>query len=124
MLSQVFKKSSLKSFFNFNRFFSTDVKAKVDEQDNSENLTSDDKIYKAADKIIEERIRPLIKADGGDVSLENVKNGVLIVTLTGACEGCSSKNTTLHNGILGIIQDEVPGVKGIREQMDFDIFED
>lgn len=117
MLAQI-KKCNVKSFFNFQRFFSTEISAQ-----NSTEAT-DEKIYKAADKIIEERIRPLIQADGGDVSLENVKNGVLIVSLTGACEGCSSKNTTLHNGILGIIQDEVPGVKGIREQMDFDIFED
>lgn len=117
-------KGKLSSFLNFNRLFSTAVtNSQVGTQNNSENETKDDVIYKAADKIIEERIRPLIQADGGDVSLENVKNGILIVSLTGNCQGCASKNTTLHNGILGIIQDEVPGVKGIREQMDIDIFD-
>ncbi|KAK8883225.1 hypothetical protein M9Y10_045876 [Tritrichomonas musculus] len=124
MLTQALK-SNVSTFLDFKRFFTIKInKIPNNSKNEAEKLASDDKIYKAADKIIEERIRPLIKADGGDVSLEDVKNGVLIVTLTGACEGCPSKNVTLYNGILGMVQDEVPGVIGIREKMDFDIFED
>ena len=88
--------------------------------DEPEKLTQDDIIYRQADKIIEERIRPIIQQDGGDVTLEDVQNGMLVVKLEGACQGCHSKHSTLYNGILGIIQDEVPGVTGIRERLDFE----
>ena len=111
MLSQI-TKGRLASFVSFKRFFTAAPEP--------ENLSPDDIIYRAADKIIEERIRPVIKSDGGDVSLDDVKDGVLIVSFQGACQGCHSKHSTMFHGILGLIQDEVPGVKGIRERLDFE----
>ena len=120
MLTHI-NKNSISSYFNFQRFFAQAAPKKEEEPPKP---TADDIIFQKADKIIEERIRPIIRDDGGDVSLEDVKNGILIVELSGACQGCRSKNNTLYNGILGIVRDEVPGVRGIREKMDFDDFHD
>jgi len=58
-------------------------------------------------------IRPALQADGGDVELLDVKEGVVSVRLTGACGGCPMSTMTLKNGIERIIKQEVPGVKSV-----------
>jgi Fe-S cluster biogenesis protein NfuA len=58
-------------------------------------------------------IRPALQADGGDVELLDVKEGVVSVKLTGACGGCPMSTMTLKNGIERILKQEVPGVKSV-----------
>jgi Fe-S cluster biogenesis protein NfuA len=60
------------------------------------------------------KVRPMLKADGGDVELVNVsEDGVVQVRLQGACRGCPMSQMTLKNGIERIIKQEVPGVKKV-----------
>jgi len=59
------------------------------------------------------RIRPALQADGGDVELVEVKDGVVSVRLTGACGGCPMATMTLKTGIERIIREEVPEVKEV-----------
>lgn len=59
------------------------------------------------------RIRPALQADGGDVQLIDVKEGVVKVRLTGACGGCPMATMTLRNGIERILRAEVPEVKEV-----------
>jgi len=59
------------------------------------------------------RIRPALQADGGNVELVEVKDGVVSVRLTGACGGCPMATMTLKNGIERIIREEVPEVKEV-----------
>ena len=59
------------------------------------------------------RIRPALRADGGDVELVDVKNGVVSVRLTGGCGGCPMAMFTLKNGIERIVREEVPEVKEV-----------
>jgi Fe-S cluster biogenesis protein NfuA len=68
-----------------------------------------EKVQAAIDKI-----RPMLKADGGDVELIDVSaDGVVQVRLQGACSGCPMSQMTLKNGIERIIKQEVPGVKSV-----------
>ena len=67
-----------------------------------------EKVVAALDKI-----RPALKADGGDVELVDVKDGVVTVRLTGACAGCPMSVMTLKNGIERIVKQEVPEVKEV-----------
>ena len=60
-----------------------------------------------------EKIRPMLKADGGDVELVDVKDGIVQVRLQGACSGCPMSQMTLKNGIVRIIKEEVPEVKSV-----------
>lgn len=60
-----------------------------------------------------ERIRPALQADGGDVELIEVDEGVVKLRLTGACGGCPMSTITLRNGIERILREEVPEVKGV-----------
>lgn len=77
-------------------------------------------VYQKVEKILDERVRPAIQQDGGDIFLHEIIDGVMIVTLSGACEGCGSKRSTLNYGVLGLVQDEVPEIIGIREKLDFE----
>jgi Fe-S cluster biogenesis protein NfuA len=59
------------------------------------------------------RIRPALQADGGDVELMEVKEGVVRVRLTGACGGCPMSTMTLRHGIERVIKEQVPEVKEV-----------
>lgn len=67
-----------------------------------------DKVIKALSEI-----RPLLKADGGDVELIDVKDGVVKVRLQGACGACPMASLTLKNGIEKILKKQVPDVKEV-----------
>ena len=60
-----------------------------------------------------DRVRPALQADGGNLELVEVKDGVVSVRLTGACGGCPMATMTLKNGIERIIREEVPEVKEV-----------
>ena len=57
-----------------------------------------------------EEIRPALQADGGDVELVDVKDGIVSVRLTGACGGCPMSTTTLKMGIERILKQKLPEV--------------
>jgi len=59
------------------------------------------------------KIRPALQADGGDVELVGVDNGVVKVKLTGACAGCPVATMTLKQGIERLLKEQVPGVKEV-----------
>lgn len=58
-------------------------------------------------------IRPYLMADGGDVELVEVKDGVVKVRMKGACGGCSMSQMTLSQGIEKAIMKSVPGIKRV-----------
>lgn len=60
-----------------------------------------------------DKIRPLLQADGGDVELIDVNDGVVKVKLTGACMGCPMSTITLQQGIARILKEQIPEVKEV-----------
>ena len=67
-----------------------------------------EKVEKALDKI-----RPALMADGGNVELVEVKDGVVKVKLTGACGGCPMSQMTLKMGIERTLKNEIPEIKEV-----------
>jgi len=59
------------------------------------------------------QIRPSLRADGGDVELVDVQDGIVSVKLTGACAGCPMSTITLKNGIERLLKEEIPGIKEV-----------
>jgi len=59
------------------------------------------------------QIRPALLADGGDVQLVDVSNGVVKVKLSGACRGCPMATITLRQGIERVLKEQVPEVKEV-----------
>ncbi|MGD8251812.1 MAG: NifU family protein [Desulfobacterales bacterium] len=60
-----------------------------------------------------DKIRPALQADGGDVELVGIEDGVVKVRLKGACSGCPMSQMTLKNGIEKLLKREVPGVASV-----------
>jgi len=58
-------------------------------------------------------IRPSLHADGGDVELVDVENGIVKVRLTGACAGCPMSQMTLKQGIESYIKKAIPEVLSV-----------
>ncbi len=59
------------------------------------------------------RIRPSLQADGGDIKLVDVKDGVVKVSLLGACGCCPMSQMTLKMGVEAAIKERVPGIKRV-----------
>lgn len=59
------------------------------------------------------KIRPSLMADGGNVELIDVADGVVKVKLTGACGGCPMSQMTLKMGIERLLKKEIPEVKEV-----------
>jgi Fe-S cluster biogenesis protein NfuA len=59
------------------------------------------------------KIRPSLRADGGNVELISVNDGVVKVKLTGACAGCPMSTITLKMGIERILKQAIPEVKEV-----------
>ena len=60
-----------------------------------------------------DQIRPNLRADGGDVELVEVKDGIVSLRLKGACAGCPMSTMTLKNGIERILKAEISEVKEV-----------
>jgi len=63
--------------------------------------------------IIESRIKPALAAEGGSIELVEAKDGVVKVTLSGACAGCPMKQYTLKNFVESTIKEHIPEVKEV-----------
>ena len=59
------------------------------------------------------KVRPALVADGGNVELVDVKDGVVSVKLTGHCAGCPMSTMTLKNGIERVLKEELSDVKEV-----------
>jgi len=66
------------------------------------------------EKVIE-TIRPALQADGGDVELVDVVDGVVKVRLSGACGCCPMASMTLKNGIEARLKQEIPEIKSVEQ---------
>ena len=60
-----------------------------------------------------EEIKPKIQADGGDIELVEIENGIVKVRLKGACVGCPMSALTLKQGVERLIKQKIPEVKSV-----------
>jgi Fe-S cluster biogenesis protein NfuA len=58
-----------------------------------------------------EKIRPYLQADGGDIQLVDVVDGVVKVKLRGACAGCPGATMTLKMGVERTLKEQIPEIK-------------
>lgn len=59
------------------------------------------------------KIRPFLQADGGNVELIDVIDGVVKVRLVGACGGCPMTAMTLKSGVEKALKEQVPDIKEV-----------
>ena len=64
--------------------------------------------------LLETRVRPAVAGDGGDITFKGYKEGVVFLTMKGACSGCPSSTATLQHGIQNLLRHFVPEVTEVR----------
>lgn len=65
-------------------------------------------------ELIETRVRPAVANDGGDIVYRGFREGVVFLSMQGACSGCPSSTATLKNGIESLLKHYVPEVTEVR----------
>ena len=68
-------------------------------------------------KLIEatlDKVRPFLQRDGGDIEFIGFRNGIVYVSMVGACQGCSFAGADISAGVEIILMEEVPGVIGVQ----------
>ena len=82
-------------------------------KDSTEQSESFDEIEKRIVQLLEEKIRPAITRDGGDIKFKEFKDGVVKVQLQGSCSGCPSSTMTLKQGVQNLLCHYLPEVKKV-----------
>ena len=95
-----------------NDFYSDGKEYVIDEniEEPEENL---DEIEQRIVKILDQKIRPAVARDGGDIKFKEFKDGVVKVQLQGSCSGCPSSTLTLKQGVQNLLCHYLPEVKEV-----------
>ena len=98
--------SLINDFYADGREFVIDENIK---EENSDLNEIEEKIV----KILEQKIRPAVARDGGDIKFKEFKDGVVKVQLQGSCSGCPSSTMTLKQGVQNLLCHYLPEVKEV-----------
>ena len=95
-----------------NDFYSEGKEFVIDESLEEQNSNLDELEQKIV-KILDEKIRPAVARDGGDIKFKEFKDGVVKVELQGSCSGCPSSTMTLKQGVQNLLCHYLPEVKEV-----------
>ena len=95
-----------------NDFYSEGKEFVIDESLEEQNPNLDELEQKIV-KILDEKIRPAVARDGGDIKFKEFKDGVVKVQLQGSCSGCPSSTMTLKQGVQNLLCHYLPEVKEV-----------
>ena len=95
-----------------NDFYSEGKEFVIDENLNEQNSDLDELEQKIV-KILDQKIRPAVARDGGDIKFKEFKDGVVKVQLQGSCSGCPSSTMTLKQGVQNLLCHYLPEVKEV-----------
>ena len=95
-----------------NDFYSEGKEFVIDESLEEQNSNLDELEQKIV-KILDEKIRPAVARDGGDIKFKEFKDGVVKVQLQGSCSGCPSSTMTLKQGVQNLLCHYLPEVKEV-----------
>ena len=95
-----------------NDFYSEGKEFVIDENLKEQNLNLDE-IEQKIVKILDQKIRPAVARDGGDIQFKEFKDGVVKVQLQGSCSGCPSSTMTLKQGVQNLLCHYLPEVKEV-----------
>ena len=82
------------------------------ESKNTSNINLSD-IEKKIVNILENKVRPAVARDGGDIKFKHFKDGVVTVSLQGSCSGCPSSTMTLKQGVQNLLCHYIPEIKEV-----------
>ncbi len=93
--------------------FYADGKEVVIDENIKEEVSDLNEIEEKIVKILEQKIRPAVARDGGDIKFKEFKDGIVKVQLQGSCSGCPSSTMTLKQGVQNLLCHYLPEVKEV-----------
>lgn len=90
----------------------------IDEQDSSKQnqIKEDDTdIVKQIKELLDERVRPAVAMDGGDIIFHKYEDGIVYLEMHGSCSGCPSSGATLTNGVESMLKHFIPEIKSVTQ---------
>jgi len=98
------------SFINDHYLSGKEYVVDKDINESNENLSE---IEKKIVQILDQKIRPAVAKDGGDIKFKEFKDGIVKVQLQGSCSGCPSSTMTLKQGVQNLLCHYIPEVKEV-----------
>ena len=95
-----------------NDFYSSGKECVIEKDLNEENSNYEE-IEKKIIRLLDQKIRPAVAKDGGDIKFKEFKNGIVKVQLQGSCSGCPSSTMTLKQGVQNLLCHYIPEVKEV-----------
>ena len=86
----------------------------TEEADDANFDEADSETVAVIKELIETRVRPAVANDGGDITFQGFRDGVVFLHMRGACSGCPSSTATLKQGIENLLRHFVPDVTEVR----------
>ena len=93
--------------------FYSDGKDFVIDKNLDEEISNRSEIEQNIIKILDQKIRPAVAKDGGDIKFKEFKDGIVRVQLQGSCSGCPSSTMTLKQGVQNLLKHYVKEVKEV-----------
>ena len=95
-----------------NDFYSSGKEFVIDKNLNEDDRNLED-IEKRIIQLLDQKIRPAVAKDGGDIKFKEFNDGIVKVQLQGSCSGCPSSTMTLKQGVQNLLCHYIPEVKGV-----------
>jgi Fe-S cluster biogenesis protein NfuA len=74
----------------------------------------DEATVKTIKELLETRVRPAVAQDGGDITFQGYRDGIVFLHMRGACSGCPSSTATLRHGIENLLRHFITEVQEVR----------
>ena len=103
--------SKIMEFFSSGE--SLDIKEGAPSAEKVDYDEKDLKIVEQIKQLIDERVKPAVAQDGGDISFVRFDKGKVFLELRGACSGCPSSTITLKSGIENMLKYYVPEITSV-----------
>jgi NFU1 iron-sulfur cluster scaffold homolog, mitochondrial len=76
---------------------------------------ADAEIAEQIKELLDQRVRPAVAGDGGDIIFRGYRDGVVSLTMQGSCSGCPSSTATLKHGIENLLKHYIPEVHSVKQ---------
>jgi Fe-S cluster biogenesis protein NfuA len=81
----------------------------------AQTIADKDPVVAKIRDLLDHKIRPAVAQDGGDITFQRFEDGIVYLTLKGACAGCPSATLTLKAGVESLLRHYIPEVREVRQ---------
>jgi len=87
-------------------------------EERKDAAVDDDALYARVADLFETQVNPMVARHGGRIELIDVQDAIVLLRMSGGCQGCGMADVTLRQGIESMLRQEVPEVQGITDITD------